>query len=309
MYLIRTNRIQTDYRSQILRAEADFEAQLVRSAEALLSVEQLQIVTVTGPSCSGKTTTAEKLRCMLEKAGHPVYMVSIDNFFRDRASLPKTKSGRTDYDTAASLDLDCLTRCLDLLVREEETDLPVFDFRTGTRSGYTRYIPRENDIILLEGIQAMYPEIRSHLPYAVTRSVAIGPQEDVCAVGVGGSAVRFTAREIRLLRRLVRDARTRSSGAEQTLAMWEDVCFNEDVNITPYLCHADIVIDSFLPYELSVIRHPAERLLQTIPADSAYHAAARSLTERLAVVIPMPADEIPDTSVFREFIGTGCRTE
>ncbi|MGM9625220.1 MAG: uridine kinase [Eubacteriales bacterium] len=309
MYLIRTNRIQEDHRLQILRAEEAFEAQLVLSAEALLSVEQLQIVTVTGPSCSGKTTTSEKLRCMFENAGHPVYMVSIDNFFRDRTSLPKTESGRIDYDTAASLDLDCLTRCLDLLVREEETDIPVFDFRTGTRSGYTRYIPRENDIILLEGIQAMYPEIRSHLPHAVTRNVAIGPQEDVCAVGVGGSAVRFTAREIRLLRRLVRDARTRSSDAENTLAMWQDVCLNEDANITPYLCCADIVIDSFLPYELSVIRRPAERLLRAIPADSPYHTAACSLLERLAVIIPMPADEIPDTSVFREFIGNDCRTE
>ena len=208
-------------RQNILACEKQYTDQIGDAAEALLAVHHLQIITVTGPTCSGKTTTARLLTAALEDAGRSVFPVSFDDFFKNRADLPILSSGRVDYDTAAALDMETLTECLDKLIAEEPCDLPLFDFQNGCRSGVFRYVPRENDVILLEGIQAMYPEVRSHLPHEVTRSAAILP-----TMTVETPDGTLTARELRLLRRLVRDARTRNADAEMTLSMWADVCAN-----------------------------------------------------------------------------------
>ncbi len=289
----------TDIKTLIDTAEAAYEAQLDMAAKEILSDPHIQIVTVTGPTCSGKTTTSDKLTARLEMAGHPVFMVSFDDFYKNRADLPLTAQGRVDYDTAASLDLATLCPCLDRLVNEQAVDLPKYDFHTGTRSGYVRYEPRENDIILLEGIQAMYPEVRAHLPHQVTRSVAILPCADVPLA----DGRMITKREVRLLRRLVRDARTRNADAEKTLSMWEDVTANEDCNIFPYFDLADIHIDSFLAYEMGVIRTPAQTVLCAVPKDSPHRAYAEDLLSRIAAFEALPATPVPAHSVFREFIG------
>ncbi len=283
----------------IAEAEANYERQLSMAAAAILSDEKIQIVTVTGPTCSGKTTTSDKLTAALEAAGRSVYMVSFDDFYKNRAELPLTETGRVDYDTAASLDLETLYVCLDRLVREESVDLPKYDFHTGTRVGVVRYTPRDDDIILLEGIQAMYPCIRAHLPHDVTRSVAILPDAD--AVASDGTVI--TRREVRLLRRIVRDARTRNADAEKTLSMWEDVLVNENANIFPYFDQADIHINSYLSYEIHIIREPAEALLSAVPPESAYRSMADDLCRRLSAFAAMPSDGVPMYSVFREFIG------
>lgn len=290
---------QNAYREYILQCEKHYTNQIECAVQTLLAVPHLQIVTVTGPTCSGKTTTAHLLTAAFEAAGHKVFSVSFDDFFKNRKDLPKTPTGRTDYDTVAALDMETLAVCLDRLIREEETDLPLFDFQTGCRGGVCRYVPREDDIILLEGIQAMYPEVRAHLPHEVTRSVAILPDH---AVETPDGII--TAREIRLLRRLVRDARTRNSDAQKTLSMWEDVCANEDKSIYPYLDETDIRIDSYMPYELGVIRPMAEAVLAGLPAYSPFLEYADSLLARLRHVQVTSPDEIPVDSVFREFIGT-----
>ena len=287
-----------DVQMLIARSEQRFTDQIRAAAATLLAQPNLQIITVTGPTCSGKTTTAQLLTEVLEAAGHRVFPVSFDDFFLDRSRLPLTPSGRVDHDTVAALDMETLTSCLTRLVREEETDLPLFDFVTGKRGGVRRYVPVEGDIILLEGIQAMYPEIRALLPGDTVRSIAILPERDVetpCGV--------LHAREIRLLRRLVRDARTRGSDAQKTLSMWEDVCVNEDANIYPYLDCADICIDSYMEYEVGVIRPMAEAVLAGLDDDSVYKTYADSLLARLACVEALDADGVPADSMFREFIG------
>ena len=278
--------------------EARYTAQIIDAVNTLLAIPHLQIITVTGPTCSGKTTTARLLTSALEAAGRCVFPVSFDDFFKNRACLPILPSGRVDYDTVAALDMETLARCLDKLIAEEETDLPLFDFHSGCRREGVRYVPRENDVILLEGIQAMYPEVRAHLPHEMTRSIAILPE-----LSVPTPAGDLTARELRLLRRLVRDARTRNSDAEMTLSMWEDVCANEDANIYPYLDCADIRIDSSMAYEVGVIRPMAEAVLSGLPRDSVHRAYADSLLARLSHIDILPPDDIPDDSVFREFIG------
>lgn len=287
-----------DYAEWIGLCEAGYTAQISDAAARLLSVPHLQIITVTGPTCSGKTTTARLLTEALERAGRCVFPVSFDDFFLDQPLLPILPSGRVDYDTAAALDMETLARCLDRLIAEQPCDLPLFDFVSGCRDGVCSYVPRENDVILLEGIQAMYPEVRAHLPHEVTRSIAILPEQTVDT-----PSGCLTARELRLLRRLVRDARTRNADAEKTLTMWEDVCANEDANIYPYLHCADIRIDSSMAYEVGVIRPMAEAVLSGLTADSTHRVYADSLLARLSHIEILPSDGIPADSVFREFIG------
>ncbi len=288
----------TDILTWICTCEMKYTDQIDAAVQSLLAIPHLQIVTVTGPTCSGKTTTAHLLTAALEKAGRHVFPVSFDDFFKNRACLPILPSGRVDYDTAAALDMETLSRCLDSLIAEQACDLPLFDFHSGCRNGVCRYQPRENDVILLEGIQAMYPEVRAHLPHEVTRSVAILP-----TMTIDTPDGELSARELRLLRRLVRDARTRNSDAEKTLSMWEDVCANEDANIYPYLDCADIRIDSSMAYEVGVIRPMAEAVLSGLPRDSMHREYADSLLARLSHIDILPPDDIPDDSVFREFIG------
>ena len=291
-------------RQWIEACEKQYTDQIAAAVTALLAVPHLQIVTVTGPTCSGKTTTAHLLTAALEDAGRHVFPVSFDDFFKNRAELPVLPTGRVDYDTVAALDMETLTRCLDRLIAEEPCDLPLFDFQSGCRGGVCRYVPRENDVILLEGIQAMYPEVRRYLPHEVTRSVAILP-----TMTVETPNGTLTARELRLLRRLVRDARTRNSDAEKTLSMWEDVCANEDCNIYPYLDCADLRIDSSMAYEVGVIRPMAEAVLAGLSTDSKHRAYADTLLARLSCVDCLPSDDIPSDSVFREFIGKSEKGE
>ncbi len=279
-------------------AEARYLDALDRATVEIAADMQIQIITVTGPTCSGKTTTSHILMEKLAAAGRPVYMVSFDDFYINRADLPLTPEGRVDYDTEATLDMACLRVSMEHLLHEEPVDLPVYDFVAGKRGGYRRYVPQKDDIVLFEGIQAMYPGVLALLPPEVTRHVAIMPWEDVQA----GDAT-FSAREIRLLRRLVRDIRTRGASAQHTLSMWEDVTRNEDCAILPHMTSAHIHIDTFLPYELSVIRPMAEAVLDTLPPDSEFASVGRSLCERLSQIEVLPPAYVPRGSMFREFIG------
>ncbi len=289
----------TRAKALVADAEAAFEARLTSIADAVLRDPNVQFLTVTGPSCSGKTTTTDVLCRKLEEAGRALYPVSLDDFYKNPEDVPLLPNGKMDYDTAAAIDLECLAVCVAHLAREEAVDLPRFDFKTKRRAGYVRYAPRKDDIIVLEGIQAIYPEVQAMLPREHTVSIAIMPDDDVMLEGGG----MFTRREIRLLRRIVRDARTRSTRAERNLYMWETVTANEDRSILPYLHHVDHFINSFLPYELYVIRPFAEALLLEIPEDSAYAEEKHSLLSRLSDLEILPPSIVPYRSVFREFIG------
>lgn len=299
MYHLKTAFLnEAEAESYAAASESGYEVQLAAAGDYLLSRPQIQFMTITGPTCSGKTTTCAKLCRTLEEAGHDLYMVSFDDFYKNRADLPLLPDGNVDYETAATIDLDCLASCIGSLLREEPAQFPVFNFETGCRDGYREYVPRKNDIVILEGIQAIYPEVQALLPAEITVNVGIMPENDV----MSGEAV-FSRREIRLLRRLVRDAKFRAASAERTLAMWADVCANEDRNILPYLDNLDIFINSFLPYELCVIRPFAEKVLRELPDDSAYVSVRDSLLSRLRSVAVISPELVPDDSVFREFIG------
>lgn len=280
--------------------EAAFSAQLAAVEGRLLSEPDLPAMTLCGPSCSGKTTLCLRLTKSLERAGRHAKLISVDDFFRDREELNRKAShfgGRIDYDSADALDLDCLRRCVAELSQKGETELPVYSLHSGKREGYRRLTRREGDLLIFEGIQTLYPEFIGMMGGLRYLSV-------FTHVGVGYNAggFSFSPREIRFIRRIVRDYHHRSSPPAFTFYLWKSVTENEDKNIFPNAGKADLTVNSALPFELSAIRNDLLSILDKIDRESEYYGQGRALAAKFDGIDPIERDLIPENSIFREFI-------
>lgn len=286
-------------------SEDAFSASLDHAVETIVkqhigeNSEAIKIITLSGPTCSGKTTTANRLIHRITETGYHAVVMSIDDFFLDRERTNDINSEKPDYDSVKAIDLEEFGLCVERLREGKPTLIPHYDFSTGKRDSYTEYYPSQRDIYIFEGIQAVYPEVVQLLGKNY-KSIFIHVEEDVCADGV-----TLTRHEIRLLRRIVRDYKFRNAHPEFTLFLWENVRENEERNIYPNAAHCDVVIDSFLTYELFVLAGNVLPLLDGIPADSPYRAEADILADKLSHFRNPYFDEsmIPSNSVFREFIG------
>ncbi len=292
---------EAETRGYIAVCEEAFERQLSAAADAVLGKNGIFTVTLSGPSCSGKTTTARKLTERLDRAGVRAHMVSIDDFYKNRgdAVMKRTSSGelKPDYETAASIDLDAFSDFTCRLGHEKTLRVPIFDFRIGERSGYREISPEPGDVIIFEGIQAIYPEIVSNISNEKNVSIHISVGESLT---VGGHT--FTPDMIRLIRRLVRDYNYRSASPEMTFYLWDEVRDNEIHNIEPYVSGCDVVINSLLPYELGVIRPYLLHALCGLPEDSVYTGRAAEIAESVSGISDIPLSYVPADSVFREFL-------
>ncbi|MBR5740931.1 MAG: hypothetical protein IKX91_00100 [Firmicutes bacterium] len=282
----------------LLACEKAFSDGIDQALEEIFEGGAVKTIALAGPTCSGKTTTANKLTRRIGLAGKHAVVLSIDDFFIARDDRNVVDDEPPDYDSAAALDLEYL----EFFMRRLNAGLPVlvphYDFTFTTRAGYDEYIPQENDIYVLEGIQAVYPEV-TRLFGANTKSVFISVADDAVY-----RDVILEKDEIRLLRRVVRDYRFRGATPEFTLHLWETVRENEEKNIFPN-ANCDIRLDSFLPYEPFILSRPCVDLLRTIPEESRYRAQAEELISELLVYDCPYFEErmIPENSVFREFIG------
>lgn len=286
----------------VSESEARFIAELDRVAQAVREEEGLKVVTLSGPSCSGKTTTAETLIYDWNKLGKRVLVISIDDFFRDRTDLlAEAKSSghdEPDFETVRAIDFALLSDCVEKINRGEVVTLPRFDFTKGKRGGYEDVNSADYDVVIFEGIQAIYPEVTELFRHYRHKSIFVSVADDVLLNGV-----YFSRRKVRFLRRLVRDYNFRASSPEYTFRLWSNVARNEDKNILPFADSADITLNSFLPYELFVIKSYAIPLLRAVPAESEYAAEAEQIISRLEKLDDISSDYVPDESVFREFIG------
>lgn len=260
-----------------------------------------RIITLCGPSCSGKTTTALMLDLDFYKLGKELHTISIDNFYFDRDVLVERsiKANKPlDYDSPSTIDLELFGRVIADIDDGGTVTLPTFDFKDGVRTGFEDINITDSDVFLFEGIQAVYPEVTRHLRGRCYTSMFISVKE---AVAYGDTV--FEPRELRFLRRLVRDARTRSATAEFTFSIWESVCKNEDENIYPNIGACNVHIDSSFEYEVSVIKPFALPLLMSVSVDSAFKEKADKMIKKLENVPVIDEKYVPDGSVFREFIG------
>lgn len=276
--------------------EEEFE-QKIRSAAKRALLCGNKIITLSGPTCSGKTTTAAMLVDEIGRAGKIARVISIDDFYLDDLHLKS--DGEVDFDSVNTIDIECLAEVTSCLLKGENVKIPKFDFMTGKRSGFETLVPSEDDVYIFEGIQAVYPEVVSLFGDKCT-SVFICVNDDVMFNGV-----YFASHEIRLLRRIVRDSLFRNTSPTETLSYWDSVRKNEEENIFPNAKNPHVEFDSFLMYELFVIAPIVRQMLSQIDSESEYYPLANSLKIRLAKIDGdlFSTSYIPKTSVFREFIG------
>ncbi len=277
--------------------EHEFEARLESAVKEVCDTEGLKVIGLSGPTCSGKTTTAKKLIDALEERGKNVHIVSIDDFFLDVRKPDYENDEQVDFDSVNAIDLPAFEECINEIYECRPSHIPRFDFITGKRTGYTEIQPDPNDLYIFEGIQAVYPEITSLLHRFTSVSIYIRAES---AIDIDGTV--FEPNEIRLMRRIVRDYNFRGAEPEYSLFLWESVRKNEEKNIFPNAVRCDIKLDSTMAYEINLLSQFLRPLLISVPSDSEYRPYVDSLLAKLDGIEHVHQSMIPDNSLYYEFI-------
>lgn len=291
---------EEEKREYVRACDADFENRLDEVMKDVCSREQLHYVTLSGPTCSGKTTASRKLISEFKDRGREVKTISLDDFFRDRSELEAEAAAENrslDFDSERALDIPALKAFIDALHAGAPAPLPKFDFVEGKRVSVSEFMPNESDIILFEGIQAIYPTFTDLIKGIPCLSLMISV-EDSLTVG----ETTLSPRRVRLMRRLVRDYRFRGAAPEFSFLLWEGVTANEDKNILPFTDRAQIHINSLLGYEACMLKPYLDPLMKSVPADSPYKKAADELLKALDGIDVISADYLPENALYREFI-------
>lgn len=291
------------YQDIISLFETHFESQLSKIAEEIYKQKSsIKIVLISGPSSSGKTITTKKLSLYLNAKGIKTHQVSLDDYLVDRLKTPKDENGEYDYDNIKATDITLFNSHLSSILKGEKTEIPTHDFTTGKLIYSGKYIKmEENDILLIEGTHALNDKLTMDIERKNKYKVYIEPL--ACLKIDNHNRIRTT--DIRKLRRIVRDSRTRNTSAEETLKMWPNVDRGTFENIYPYQDDADAVINSALGYEIGVLRTYAEPLLYGINPNSEVYPEAIRLINLLRQFIPISSEGVPKDSIIREFIGEG----
>ena len=283
-------------------AEALQERKLTEIADDI-KAREAKIVLIAGPSSSGKTTTSKRLAIQLMCCGMHPHTISTDNYFVNRIDTPKDENGEYDFESLYGMDIDFLGQQLNALLAGEEVELPKFNFVKGVREfdGTTMRLG-PNDMLFMEGIHALNPALTPSVDQTKIFRIYISALSAL----PGGEKVHNSTTDKRLLRRIVRDARTRGISPEDNILRWPSVRRGETRNIFPYEENADVVFNSSTLYDVPVLKYYAEPLLKQIgPASPAYEKA-HSLVEFLQKAVALRTEEIqaiPATSIMREFIG------
>ena len=282
--------------------EALQEGKIGKIAENIAK-QQKKIVMIAGPSSSGKTTFSHRLSIELMVQGLKPHPIAADDYFKDREHTPKDENGEYDFECLEAIDVEQFNKDMTDLLAGKEVKMPSFNFKTGKREykGKTLKLGDE-DILVIEGIHGLNDKFSASLPKESKFKIYISALTQLNI----DDHNRIHTTDLRLLRRMVRDARTRGSSAEDTLARWASVRRGEEKNIFPFQEGADEMFDSSLIYELSVLKQYAEPLLFGIPTDSPYYSEANRLLKFLDYFLTMPSDNVPKNSLVKEFIGGNC---
>ncbi len=287
----------------ILIGEALQEQKLAEIASHIsLNSYKYQIVMISGPSSSGKTTFSKKLKVALMAHGHKPILMSLDDFYFNRDNTPLDEDGNPDFENVHALDIELFQDILTRLINGEEVEPPVFNFNTGLREYNGKKIKKDRkSTIIIEGIHGMNPiltnKVPRHMKYIVYVTALTPLNLD--------SSNHIKTSEARIIRRMVRDDRFRSLNIEKTLSLWPNVRKGEENNIFKYQELADIYFNSSLPHELNVLKVYAEPLLKKVDQDSKYYIDAQHLLNILRYCEPLDAKWVPSNSILREFIGQG----
>ena len=284
-------------------AEAFHENKLAQVAGCVAEANRergVRLVLISGPSSSGKTTFAKRLGVQLRVLGLNPVLISLDDYFVDREKTPRDENGEYDYEALEAIDLEQFNDHLKRLERGESVDIPRYDFISGTRQWHDNPLQLdERSVLIVEGIHGLNPALTPGVPESRKFKIYVSCFTSVALDNVS----RIATSDNRLLRRLTRDYRTRGNDALSTLARWESVRRGEEKHIFPYQENADVMFNSSLFYEMSVLRRFAEPILREVPDTVPEYGEAKRMLKFLDNFIPISPEEIPPTSLLREFIG------
>ena len=261
--------------------------------------KKIKIVLMAGPSSSGKTTTSKKLCIYLYSLGlHPI-AIGMDDYFVDRKDNPKDENGNYDYECLEAIDLKLFDKQIQQLIAGEKIKVPTYNFLIGQKEFKSEMQLEENDIIIVEGIHALDPKILTNISRDKKFKIYISPLTELRM----DDHNRIPTTDNRLLRRIVRDNRTRNYRVEDTLKQWHSVRAGEEKYIFPYQDESDVMINSAAIYEMGVLKTYVEPLLYSVESDSPYYEEAKRLINELRLFLPIPSESIPEDAILREFIG------
>lgn len=258
-----------------------------------------RIIMLTGPSASGKTTSAHFLARELTRQGTPAQVISLDNFFRGTEYYPKMPDGSIDYENPATLDLPLINQCLRELNETGRTVLPIYDFVTESRSEQTESIDLQGGVCIVEGIHALNPTLTSLVPAEQIYRVYAGLREEYCEEG----RRVINTQDIRLCRRTLRDASTRGHSPAKTLSMWERVLDGETRYIKGFKSTADFLLDTSFTYELGLIAQLLKKVRQKFTLEGHNAELWDETARRFENVVPLELGCLPEDSMLREFYG------
>ena len=267
--------------------------------QIVLNKEDYKIILLSGPSSSGKTTSAMKLSLYLKSLGLNPTHLSLDDYFHERAETPLGEDGKPDFESITAVDIKLFDSQISKLLKGTKVVVPTFNFIDGKKE-YKRTVElKENDILIIEGLHALNEELLTNIPKKKKFKIYVSP---LTYLNIDNDN-RISMTDLRLLRRMVRDNRTRGYSPSVTLGTWMKVRSGEEKHVFPYQDNADALFNTSLAYELSVLKTYAEPLLFSIKEDDPEYQTAQRLIELLKFVLPIPSESVPKTSILREFIG------
>lgn len=281
-------------------SEALQEKKLAKIAEEIASRKGVKLVLLAGPSSSGKTTSCKRLSIQLAVNGLKPLQISLDDYFVDRDKTPKDENGEFDFESIYALNLDLLNEQFDALFRGEEVELPKYDFPSGKSVKSGKMLKLEpNNVLVVEGIHALNPELTAHVPEEQIFRVYASALTTILL----DNHNYIPTTDNRLLRRIIRDYKYRGVSAQETIRRWPSVRSGENKWIFPFQENADAMLNTAMLYELSVLKMQAEPLLQQVPENCEEFAEAYRLLKFLKYFKGIPYNNLPPTSLLREFLG------
>ncbi len=293
--------IRKGFSPQLIQvSEALQEKKIAQIADEIASRKEVKVVLIAGPSSSGKTTTCKRLSVQLAVNGIQPVGISLDDYFVSRDQTPRDEKGDYDYENLHALNIPLLNEQMNALLRGEEVELPRYDFQTGTSKPSGRRLKlKGNEVLVVEGIHALNPELTAQIPkeqkfriYASALTTILLDNHNY-----------IPTTDNRLLRRIIRDNKYRGVSAQETIRRWPSVRHGENKWIFPYQENADAMFNTAMLFELAVIRGQAIPVLEQVPENCVEYAEAYRLLKFLRYIRPIPEDQIPPTSLLREFLG------
>lgn len=294
--------LQSENPEEFIReCEMRYANKIQKIADIVAEKQGNEIIMIAGPSSAGKTTSAKRMRMALAEKGINSHTVSLDDFYLNNCDSPKFPDGTPDFETVYALDIELFRVTMNKLLNDGEADLPEFDFLTGTRKAeYNHVRLGETDVIIVEGLHALNPIITDCLPADRLLKMYINVSSRIYDKN---NNIVLNKRNMRFVRRMVRDYKFRGNSVEKTYELWLNVQYGEDMYLFPFKDNADVKINTIHLYETCVLKETAIKLLSEIEKDSKFYLQSQRLIKSLRKFPEIDSHLVPEDSLLREFIG------